>query len=142
MCYLQVVFHCTSKPLSPISSPPVSNLTIYLKTILKLLPILNSSLMFASVPSSLPGRIEQMPSLKHRKSRKRICFVPAAECRPSVPSKRGRFPSSDRTPCRSVRTPGVVEFCADGPGQPFSNSHGLETIPHSTTHHVLQHFSE
>ena len=33
----------------------VSNLIIYLKTILKLLPSLNSSLMFACVPRSLPG---------------------------------------------------------------------------------------
>jgi hypothetical protein len=88
-------------------------------------------------PPACPEELSSMPSLKHRKSRKGICFVPAAECRPSVPSKRGRFPISERTPRRSVLTPGVVEFCADGPGEPFSNSHGLETIPHSTTHHVL-----
>ena len=93
-------------------------------------------------PPACPEELSSMPSLKHSNSRKGICFVPATECRPSVPSERGGFPISDRTPCRVCAHTGVVEFCADGPGQPCSNSHGLETIPHSTTHHVCRHFSD
>ncbi len=78
----------------PLSVPrQVSNLTIYLKTVLKLLPILNSSLMFACVPSSLPGRIEQHALIETLQLPQRYLFCSCNR----VPSQRalraGWFPN-------------------------------------------------
>jgi hypothetical protein len=88
-----VVFHCTSKPLSPISPPPslkLNNLSEdHIETSIH--PQLESDVCLCA--RNLPGEWSSMPSLKQLLLSQRYLFCSCNRVRSSVPFKAGWFPN-------------------------------------------------